>query len=68
MVATVSRIRCSSSEGNERVGGGPGRRGSRAGGYSLARAVRAIQINAWGGPEVLELVELPVPEPAADEC
>ena len=29
--------------------------------------MRAIQINAWGGPEVLELVELPVPEPAADE-
>jgi NADPH:quinone reductase len=37
------------------------------GGYSLAPAVRAIQISEWGGPEVLELVELPVPEPAADE-
>jgi NADPH2:quinone reductase len=29
--------------------------------------MRAVQIREWGGPEVLELVELPVPEPAADE-
>src|SRR3954468_2470066 len=29
--------------------------------------MRAIQIQEWGGPEVLELVDLPVPEPAADE-
>src|SRR5215212_9408133 len=36
-------------------------------GYSLARAVRAVQISEWGGPEVLEVVDLPVPEPAADE-
>ncbi len=29
--------------------------------------MRAIQITEFGGPEVLKLVELPVPEPAADE-
>jgi NADPH:quinone reductase len=30
----------------------------------MVRAMRAIRINAWGGPEVLELVEsAPVPEP-----
>jgi NADPH:quinone reductase len=29
--------------------------------------VRAIQINEFGGPEVLKLVELPVPEPAPGE-
>jgi NADPH:quinone reductase len=29
--------------------------------------VRAIQISEFGGPEVLQLVELPQPEPAADE-
>src|SRR4051794_3914920 len=29
--------------------------------------MRAIQIRAWGGPEVLELVELPSPEPGEDE-
>jgi NADPH2:quinone reductase len=29
--------------------------------------VRAIQIREFGGPEVLELVELPVPEPGEDE-
>ena len=29
--------------------------------------MRAIQINEWGGPEVLELVELDVPEPSDDE-
>jgi NADPH:quinone reductase len=29
--------------------------------------MRAIQITEFGGPEVLELVELPTPEPAADE-
>lgn len=29
--------------------------------------MRAIQQAAFGGPEVLELVDLPVPEPAADE-
>jgi NADPH2:quinone reductase len=29
--------------------------------------VRAIQINEFGGPEVLKLVELPVPEPASGE-
>jgi NADPH2:quinone reductase len=26
--------------------------------------VRAVQIKEWGGPEVLEVVDLPVPEPA----
>jgi NADPH:quinone reductase len=30
-------------------------------------AVRAIQMTEYGGPEVLELVELPVPEPADGE-
>jgi NADPH:quinone reductase len=29
--------------------------------------VRAIQIESFGGPEVLRLVELPVPEPGPDE-
>ena len=29
--------------------------------------MRAIQMSEYGGPEVLELVELPVPEPAAGE-
>jgi len=29
--------------------------------------MRAIQISEFGGPEVLELVELPQPEPGADE-
>src|SRR5436190_939075 len=29
--------------------------------------MRAIQMQAFGGPEVLELVDLPVPEPAAGE-
>src|SRR3954468_19722491 len=29
--------------------------------------MRAIQIEEFGGPEVLKLVDLPVPEPAADE-
>jgi NADPH2:quinone reductase len=29
--------------------------------------VRAIQIEEFGGPEVMKLVELPTPEPAADE-
>ena len=29
--------------------------------------MRAIQIAEWGGPEVMELVELDVPEPAADQ-
>ena len=29
--------------------------------------MRAIQMSEYGGPEVLRLVELPVPEPAADE-
>src|SRR3954467_11476155 len=29
--------------------------------------MRAIQIEAFGGPEVLQLVELPPPEPAAGE-
>jgi NADPH2:quinone reductase len=29
--------------------------------------VRAIQISEWGGPEVMELVELDVPEPAGDQ-
>jgi len=29
--------------------------------------VRAIQMSEYGGPEVLALVELPVPEPAPDE-
>ncbi len=33
---------------------------------SLA-AMRAIQISEYGGPEVLEVVELPVPEPAPGE-
>jgi NADPH:quinone reductase len=30
--------------------------------------MRAIQMREFGGPEVLELVELPIPEPAADEA
>lgn len=34
---------------------------------TLPRFVRAIQITEFGGPEVLELVELPRPEPAEDE-
>src|SRR3954449_4165083 len=29
--------------------------------------MRAVQISEWGGPEVLRVVDLPVPEPAADE-
>jgi NADPH:quinone reductase len=29
--------------------------------------MRAVQISAFGGPEVLELVELPTPQPAANE-
>jgi NADPH2:quinone reductase len=29
--------------------------------------MRAIQMKEFGGPEVLELVDLPVPEPASDE-
>jgi NADPH:quinone reductase len=29
--------------------------------------VRAIQISEWGGPEVMELVDLDVPEPGPDE-
>lgn len=29
--------------------------------------MRAIQINEWGGPEVLELVDLDVPEPSDEE-
>jgi NADPH2:quinone reductase len=29
--------------------------------------MRAIQIREWGGPEVLELVDAPAPEPGADE-
>ena len=29
--------------------------------------MRAVQIEEFGGPEVLELVELPVPEPGGDE-
>jgi NADPH2:quinone reductase len=29
--------------------------------------MRAIQISEFGGPEVLKLVELPIPEPASDE-
>jgi NADPH:quinone reductase len=33
----------------------------------LSRAVRAIQITEFGGPDVLQLVDLPTPEPAADE-
>jgi NADPH2:quinone reductase len=30
--------------------------------------MRAIQMREFGGPEVLELAELPIPEPAADEA
>jgi NADPH2:quinone reductase len=30
--------------------------------------MRAIQIQRWGGPEVLELVELPTPEPGPGEA
>ena len=33
----------------------------------VAANVRAIQASAPGGPDVLELVDLPDPEPAADE-
>jgi NADPH2:quinone reductase len=29
--------------------------------------MKAIRITAWGGPEVLELVDVPEPEPSADE-
>jgi NADPH2:quinone reductase len=29
--------------------------------------MKAIRITAWGGPEVLELVDVPDPEPSADE-
>jgi NADPH:quinone reductase len=29
--------------------------------------MRAVQISEWGGPEVLRVVDLPVPVPAADE-
>src|ERR1700733_11412455 len=37
-------------------------------GTSLASdPMRAIQMTEFGGPEVLELVELPVPEPGPDE-
>src|ERR1700710_1285426 len=38
-----------------------------AGAGSLASSMRAIQMSEYGGPEVLELVELPVPEPADGE-
>jgi len=31
------------------------------------RAVRAIRVSRWGGPEVLELVDVPRPEPAEGE-
>jgi NADPH2:quinone reductase len=41
-------------------------RSGRPGAGSLA-AMRAIQMSEYGGPEVLELVELPVPEPAPGE-
>ena len=30
-------------------------------------AVRAVQINEWGGPEVMRLVDLDVPDPADDQ-
>jgi NADPH2:quinone reductase len=33
---------------------------------SPAAVMRAIQMTEWGGPEVLRLVELPVPTPGAD--
>ena len=33
----------------------------------LAARMRAIQMSEFGGPEVLELVELPVPEPGDGE-
>src|SRR4051794_32008912 len=33
----------------------------------VSRAMRAIQIEAFGGPEVLKLVELPTPEPGDGE-
>ena len=29
--------------------------------------MRAVEIREWGGPEVLELRDLPVPEPGANE-
>ena len=32
-----------------------------------SRAMRAIQMTEFGGPEVLKLVELPEPQPAAGE-
>ena len=34
---------------------------------SITDEMRAVQITAFGGPEVLELVTLPVPEPATGE-
>ncbi len=29
--------------------------------------MRAIQINEWGGPEVMEVVDVDVPEPSDDQ-
>jgi NADPH:quinone reductase len=29
--------------------------------------MRAIRIDEWGGPEVMQLVDVPAPEPGPDE-
>jgi NADPH:quinone reductase len=34
---------------------------------SVPESMKAVQINRFGGPEVLELRDMPVPKPAADE-
>jgi len=39
----------------------------QAAGASLDAAMRAIQMSEFGGPEVLQLVELPTPQPGPDE-
>src|SRR3954463_7300847 len=64
MPDTASRSMRSSSEGTS----------SRTGGATVlmrrllaCRAMRAIQQTEFGGPEVLRLVDLPVPEPAEGE-
>lgn len=36
---------------------------TRAGGLSKTRSVKAIRISAFGGPEVLQLADVPDPQP-----
>jgi hypothetical protein len=44
------------------------RTGGRLGGPGVAcRAMRAIQLQEFGGPEVLQLVDLPTPTPGPGE-